>query len=117
MAENAEVIAIDPETGGMKGRKLERYDLIAVWPLRMLARVYEHGTHKYADRNWEVGYPWSWSYAACQRHLNAFWGGEWLDSDSGLPHLAHAAWHCITMMTFLRRGIGTDDRSEVETWE
>jgi len=111
-----EVIVTDENTGGRKGVKPERYDLIPVWPLRMVARVYGWGTKKYADRNWELGYKWSNSYSAGQRHLNAFWGGEWLDQESGLPHLAHAAWHCLTLMTYMVRQIGTDDRSEVDKW-
>lgn len=88
------------ETGGEKGVKVERYDLIPVRPLESLARRYGYGAEKYAERNWERGYEYSKSYAAAQRHLNAFWRGE--DEDDEMPggHLAAAAFHIFALMEF-----------------
>lgn len=77
---------------------------------RLLAEVFGFGAQKYADRNWEKGYPWSWSYTALRRHWDAHWSGQYLDEESGLPHLAHVLWHCLVLMEFERRGLGTDDR-------
>lgn len=107
----SEVIVTDPVTGGKKGQKQARFDLIPAKPLEHLALVYGKGSEKYEDRNWEKGYRWGLSYGAMQRHLWAFWGGEYLDSESGLPHLAHAMWHCMTLMQFEEERLGTDDRS------
>jgi hypothetical protein len=98
-------------TGGEKGVKLERYDLIPVGPLQELARLYGNGALKYDDRNWERGYEWGKSYAALQRHANAFWGGEDFDSHqpdcdpgctthTGAHHMAAAAWHCFVLIEF-----------------
>ena len=100
-----------PVTGGEKDSKLARFDLIPPEPLTRVAEVYGRGAEKYAPRNWERGYDWGLSYAAMQRHLWAFWGGEDMDPDSGLPHLAHAAWHCLTLMEFGSRHPKLDDRS------
>ena len=88
------------ETGGEKGVKLERYDLIPVRPLENLALRYGYGAQKYDERNWERGYEFSKSYAALQRHLNAFWRGE--DEDEEMPggHLAAAAFHIFALMQF-----------------
>lgn len=107
---SSEFLQRDPETGAMKGGKMARYDLIPPEALHALAEVYGRGAQKYAERNWEAGYPWGWSFAACMRHLWAFWRGEDIDPESGQLHLAHAAWHCFTMLTFLIRKAGTDDR-------
>lgn len=112
-----EIMTTNQTTGGQKGSKAERYDLIPPWPLRMLALVYgqsckDHGG-KYEARNWEKGYAWGLSYAALRRHTDAFWDGEWLDPESGLPHLAHAAWHCFTLMMFHRHCQNLDDRSRL----
>lgn len=63
-------------TGGQKGTKLARFDLIPVGPLRELAEHFGKGAAKYDDNQWRKGYEWSKSYAALQRHLNAFWDGE-----------------------------------------
>jgi len=105
-----EVNTVDPTTGGQKGVKLERYDLIPVYPMREVARVYGLGASKYAARNWELGYEWSKSYGALQRHINAFWAGEDRDPDSGLSHLAHAVFHCLAMMEWARTHPEKDDR-------
>lgn len=110
-------IAQDPATGGTKGLSPDRYDLIPPKALEYLALVYgqacqDHGG-KYAARNWERGYPWGWSARALFKHAWAFMRGEWLDPESHLPHLAHAAWHCFTLMTYHEYALGTDDRTHV----
>ncbi len=66
-------------TGGQKGVKLQRFDLIPVGPLTRLAEHYGRGALKYSDHNWRKGYEWSKSYAALQRHLTAWWNGEEYD--------------------------------------
>lgn len=56
------------------------------------------GMLKYGRSNWrEAGVRASIYYDACRRHLNAWFEGEDLDSDSGLPHLAHAI-ACIAIL-------------------
>lgn len=100
-------------TGGQKGTKPERYDLIPVGPLAHLARTYGFGAEKYDDNNWQKGYDWKLSYAALQRHLNAFWGGEDFDPEIGTPHLANAAWHCFTLMWFMENKPEYDSRSKI----
>ena len=64
------------ETGGMKGVKLERFDLIPAGPLQDLATLYGRGAAKYAEHNFRKGYEWSKSYSALQRHANAWARGE-----------------------------------------
>ena len=112
-----EIRIINPLTGGEKGSKLARFDLIPVNALYELARVYGKGAEKYAPRNWERGYEWGLSYAALHRHLVAFWGGEELDPETGLSHLAHAAWHCFTLFEFTKtqRALDTRQEKRVET--
>jgi len=49
------------------------------------------GMLKYGRSNWrEAGVRASIYYDACRRHINAWFEGENIDPDSGLPHLAHA---------------------------
>jgi len=88
-------------TGGEKGVKRERYDLLPKEALDAIARVYAFGATKYSDHNWRKGYEWSKSYAAAMRHLTSFWAGETLDPESGLPHLAHAGFHIFALLTWL----------------
>ncbi len=101
---------VDPVTGGMKESKqchLGAIDPAALW---QVGEVAGFGGQKYARYNFAKGYRWSLSYDALQRHLMAFWGGEQTDPESGLPHMAHACWHCLTLLTFSLRQLGTDDR-------
>jgi len=89
-----------------------RYDLIPPGPLHVLAWVYTMGAEKYGDRNWESGLKWGRIFGATMRHLWAFWRGKLMDEESGLPHLAHAAWGCFTLMEYCRTHKELDDRSE-----
>jgi len=110
LGKSLEVRVTDPTTGGQKGSKLARYDLIPPGPLHLLAEHYGRGAKKYADHNWAKGYKWSLTFAACQRHLWAFWNGEDIDEETGSQHVIAAMWHCFTMTYFLTNGVGTDDR-------
>lgn len=100
----------DPVTGGQKGVKLARLDLIPVYAQIEEAKVHGMGAVKYNSYNWRKGYDWGLSYGAMQRHLNAFWNGEDRDPESGLPHLAHARWHTGVLLEFMHYELGTDDR-------
>jgi hypothetical protein len=99
-------------TGARKEIKKERFDLIPPDFLIALAKHYGNGAAKYEDRNWEKGYPYSLSYAALQRHANAWWNGEDNDGEEGFgqSHLIAAAWHCIALWWFHEHEKGTDDR-------
>jgi hypothetical protein len=101
---------VDPVTGGEKGQKPEQMSLIPIEALREVSRVYAYGAEKYSRDNWRKGYQWHLSYDAFQRHAMLFWSGEDTDLESGLSHLAHAAFHLLTLMTYVREGLGTDDR-------
>lgn len=96
----SEVMVTDPNTGGQKGSKDERFGLMPVRSLEECARVFGYGAKKYAMRNWEQGYDWELSYSAAQRHLHAFWRGEDMDPESGIHHLAHATFHMLALMEF-----------------
>ncbi len=106
----------DPETGGRKGSKTARFDLIPTGPLWSLAEHYGKGARKYADRNWELGYKWSLSYAAAQRHLNLFWSGNPTEYDAtiggDIHHLDAAIFHLMALREFERTHPEKDDRAK-----
>lgn len=101
-------------TGGQKGMKPERFDLIPIGPLTALARHYGAGALKYDDHQWRKGYEWSKSFAALMRHLTAWWNGEDIDAETGSPHLAAVAWHAFTLLEFAERYPEFDDRYKPE---
>lgn len=102
------------ETGGAKGQKLARLGSLDPQALLEVAKVAGFGEQKYDRLNYMKGYDWSLSFDAGMRHRLAFWNGEDVDPESGLPHLAHAAWHDLTQLAFFLKGIGNDDR--YPTW-
>lgn len=107
---------VTSSTGGKKGTKLARYDLIPVEALNALATHYGIGESKYPTGdsgipNFRLGYDVSLSYAAMQRHANQFWGGEDIDPETGSPHIIAAAWHALFIFQTLHDfGDDFDDR-------
>ena len=97
-------------TGGEKGVKPSTLGYLDPVALNEIALVAGFGAKMYAAFNYLKGYEWSKSYNALQRHLMAFWGGEDYDDESYKMHLAHAAWHCMALISFHARKLGTDDR-------
>jgi len=117
-----EVIVEDPKTGGRKARKLARFDLVPLQPLWELAEHYgkcggdgNPENNKYGERNWEKGYLWSLSFSAAMRHIMQFWMREDIDPENGSKHLIAAAWHCMNLVEFCNKGLGTDDRPPMTT--
>lgn len=97
-------------TGGEKGVKPERFSLMPTKGLAAIARVFGFGAQKYADHNWRRGYEWSKSLDALERHFQAFKDGETYDEESGEPHLAHAGFHILVLLTWLEeQGEGVDN--------
>lgn len=97
-------------TGGQKGVKPQRYDLIPVHPLNLLAELYGKGAEKYEAHNYRRGYEYSKSYAAAMRHMTAFWNGEDIDPEMGVPHVICAAFHMFALAEFLKTHPEFDDR-------
>lgn len=89
-----------------------RYDLIPSYALEELAKVYTYGAKKYAPRNWEKGLKFSRLFSALMRHSWAYWKGEDTDPETGLHHMAHAAFSCLALVHFFRQAdsIPLDDR-------
>lgn len=132
-------------TGGQKGVKIERFDLIPVGPLTELAIHFGRGATKYDAHQWRVGYEWSKSYSAIQRHSTAFWAGYDYDvcendpegcqetrpdgsnslgsvpqgrtcyNHTGSHHMTCVAWHSFVLLEFKDNHPGHDDRYRVRT--
>ena len=106
----SETILTNEKTGGQKGDKPVKLDQLPRHALEELGRVYAFAEKKYPKHNFRLGYDWSLSYNALQRHLIAFWGGEDVDPESGVSHMAHAMWHCATLLMFQVDHEDLDDR-------
>jgi len=129
-------------TGGQKGVKEARLDLVPVGPLLELGVLFSRGARKYAEHQWRRGYEWSKAYSALQRHALAWQSG--LDYDvcsndpqgcqhvnadgnpftppapdtcynhTGAHHLTAVAWHCFTLLEFKDTHPDHDDRYKID---
>lgn len=106
-----EVRIVNEATGGEKGQKGQRYDLIPWNALDQVAEVYAAGANKYADHNWRLGYDWSLSFASLIRHAKAFWEGESIDEEMGTHHLGAVVFHALALLTFEVEHPELDDRA------
>ena len=73
-----------------------RYDLTPAIAIEGIAAVLTYGAKKYKPNNWRSVDPQRY-VGAFERHWQAYMRGELVDSESGLPHLAH----CMTNLAFL----------------
>lgn len=108
---NDEVRVVNPATGGAKGQKLARFDLVPSRALWSLAEHYGRGAQKYEDRNWERGTQWSLNFAALMRHAWQWWQGEDIDAETGSHHMTAVAWHAFALLEFATTHPELDDRA------
>lgn len=129
-------------TGGQKGVKAQRFDLIPAGPLMELAELYGYGAAKYDVHQWRQGYEWEKSFAAIQRHSWAWQAGfdydvcsndpggcQHVDSkgepfETGRPdtcynhtgahHMTAVAWHAFGLLEFKDTHPGHDDRYKTD---
>lgn len=105
-----EVRIVNNTTGGEKGRKPQRFELLPPSGIMLTAEVFGRGAEKYEDRNWERGVDWSLMFGAMMRHMWAWWGGETCDPETGLNHLGHAAFHVLGLIQLSETHPELDDR-------
>jgi len=91
------------------GEKL-RYDLLPPEALQSVVKVYTFGAKKYSPRNWEKGILWSRIFSGIMRHMWAWYRGEDLDPETGLPHTAHATFGCLALLQYMNTKTDFDDR-------
>jgi hypothetical protein len=78
-----------------------------------VAKAMENGASRYGAYNWRSKkVSLSCYVSAAKRHLLAYWDGEETASDSGLPHLAHAAACLGIIMDAQATNCLVDDRPE-----
>jgi hypothetical protein len=88
-------------------------------PMHVVSAVFQYlvglgmmeGSRKYGSHNYRVaGVRASVYYDAARRHLDAWWEGQDIDPDSGLPHLAKAGASLAVIVDAVYNGKWEDDR-------
>lgn len=85
--------------------------VVAELGLAMLEGALKYGRHNYRI----AGVRASTYYDAAMRHLTAWWEGEDIDPDSGLPHPVKAMACLAIIRDAARRDMLTDDRPPATT--
>ena len=93
------------------------YGLIPLVSLKWAAQVLMFGREKYAEWNWTKGMKWSVPYNCMLRHMDLYQQGEWLDEESGLPHLGHILCNAIMLNFFAMFYPEGDDRPDPSMFE
>lgn len=90
----------------------EKPDMSLLSSVAMLeiAKVMTHGKKKYSAHNWRNGISYSRLIAAALRHTFAYLGGEDLDPESGISHIAHASCCLMMLLEFVLLRPELDDR-------
>lgn len=85
-----------------------RLDLVFPILIEEVGRVRTYGTQKYGDsENWKtIANPIQRYTAAAMRHFEAFRKGEFIDPESGLPHLAHCACNLMFLLELSKASEG-----------
>lgn len=113
---SGEVRIVNEKTGGQKGSKNIQMSYLPHDELKDVLRLYHEGAKKYAKDNWKLGFDWSLSYDALQRHAMDFWNGESEhevidgDPDTRCKHLASVVFHALALMYFENNHTELDDR-------
>lgn len=109
-APDGEVRVVNERTGGAKGRKKARMELLPWGPLMKVAELYAAGAAKYDDNNWMRGYDWSLSFGAMMRHAALFWQGEDDDEETGCSHMTAVVFHALALIYYAEHFPDLDDR-------
>jgi hypothetical protein len=110
LAATTEEVRVVSSTGGAKGKKLARFDLIPPKALWEVAELYGKGAEKYDEWNWRKGYSYSLSIAALERHLSLYKQGIEYDEETGCHHLTSVVFHALGLLTFKDEHPEFDDR-------
>lgn len=104
------------EQGKRDNQGKKRFSIAPFGALEQVMAVGEFGAQKYGAKNYQKGMPVSGFLDSAFRHafVQFLIKGEDTDQESGLPHLAHAAWNLLAALEQMQRLPQFDDRTKPE---
>lgn len=84
--------------------------ILPIEGLKYEAAALTYGKGKYGKGNFKLGMEHSRLIDAALRHIYAYAGGETLDKESNLHHLAHAKATLAMLIYMIENNVGKDDR-------
>ncbi len=104
-----------PSIGGTKhDNGKAQLDLLSPSWILGVGEVLTFGAKKYASHNWRNGIARSRLLSACLRHIFAYIGGQDIDPETGINHLAHASCNLMFAFEMHHTKPETDDRYKEE---
>jgi len=100
--------------GVKKDQDKPMYALLSNVAINEVVKVMTFGAQKYSANNWRGGMLWTRLISASLRHIFAWMGGENLDPETKISHLAHAMCCLMFLLEFSLTGAGKDDRFNTE---
>lgn len=99
------------KNGGRFDQEKIKFELLEPYAIQQVAKVFTFGAQKYAANNW-IENPMNISrlLGSLHRHINAFEQGEDVDPETGLSHMAHAAWNALAVVSYMKYHPHKDDR-------
>lgn len=80
-----------------KNKGKPKLSFIDLKSLEGCALVLEFGAEKYSRNNWKKGFKMSDLLDSMMRHIGEIQDGNWIDSESGLPHIYHIQCNALFM--------------------
>lgn len=104
----------EPPAGIKHDQEKPDFSLLSPIALNKVAQVMTFGKRKYTANNWRGGIAYCRLVAAALRHIFAWLGGESMDPESGVSHLAHAVCCLLMILEFETTRPDLDDRYKQE---
>jgi hypothetical protein len=109
----SEAVAAAKEAADHFSAGKNRLDLLSFIAIAEIGKVCTFGAGKYGDDNWTKGTDWREFEGSMLRHIVAYKLGEDFNPESGLLHLAHAAWNAMALIDYFYTHKDYDRRRKV----
>lgn len=101
---------MNKEAGHDDTQKIGLQYILSMPGLIDVAKVGDFGAKKYGQWNYKKGMKWMRLLGSCSRHLCSFIGGEDIDRESGISHIAHFVYDGLMLLDYTKRHKELDDR-------
>ena len=98
------------KTGGLRfNDNKPKLSLIPSISRTLEALGWQVGAAKYGEFNWEQGMNWSIPLNCMGRHWEAINSGEWVDEETGVPHISLIMCNASMLAYYYYHNVGTND--------
>lgn len=104
----------EPIQGVRENEGKLRWSLVDFESLEVMVRVLEFGEKKYSRDNWKHGLKTTEIIESLLRHVFAVLRGEYIDTESGLPHTGHILSNAMYLEYMMNNKSEFDDIKRIQ---